>query len=130
MKGRSHPQCGVLRDELLRKFLAPLRLCVRSSYNGRYDRREEFCSLCFAKEYRCSPRFFCVARFSDGNDQKYATYCRQACGAVTHINIEVGEKSATIEYDCASGVINGPLVVDSNGNFKLRGTIRWNAVDL
>ena len=41
-----------------------------------------------------------------------------------HINIEVGEKSATIEYDCASGVINGPLVVDNNGNFKLRGTHR------
>ena len=41
-----------------------------------------------------------------------------------HINIEVGEKSATIEYDCASGVIDGPLVVDGNGNFKLRGTHR------
>jgi hypothetical protein len=41
-----------------------------------------------------------------------------------HINIEVGEKSATIEYDCASGVINGPLSVDANGNFKLRGTHR------
>ena len=40
------------------------------------------------------------------------------------INIEVGEKSATIEYDCASGVINGPLTVDANGNFKLRGTHR------
>ena len=39
-----------------------------------------------------------------------------------HINIEVGEKSASIEYDCASGVIDGPLVVDSNGHFKLRGT--------
>ncbi len=39
-----------------------------------------------------------------------------------HINIEVGEKSATIEYDCASGVIDGPLVVDGNGNFNLRGT--------
>jgi hypothetical protein len=38
-----------------------------------------------------------------------------------HISIEVGEKSATIEYDCASGVINGPLVMDSNGNFNLRG---------
>ena len=38
-----------------------------------------------------------------------------------HISIDVGEKSATIEYDCASGVINGPLVVDSNGNFDLRG---------
>lgn len=41
-----------------------------------------------------------------------------------HINIEVGEKSATIEYDCASGVINGPLSVDASGNFKLRGTHR------
>ena len=41
-----------------------------------------------------------------------------------HINIEVGEKSATIEYDCASGVINGPLSVDANGSFKLRGTHR------
>ena len=39
-----------------------------------------------------------------------------------HIKIKVGAKSATIEYDCASGVIDGPLVVDSNGNFKLRGT--------
>jgi len=39
-----------------------------------------------------------------------------------HINIEVGEKSATIEYDCASGVIDGPLVVDGNGQFKLRGS--------
>ncbi len=41
-----------------------------------------------------------------------------------HINIIVGAKSATIEYDCASGVINGPLVVDRNGNFNLRGTHR------
>jgi hypothetical protein len=39
-----------------------------------------------------------------------------------HINIKVGAKSATIEHDCASGVIDGPLVVDSSGNFKLRGT--------
>jgi hypothetical protein len=41
-----------------------------------------------------------------------------------HINIEVGEKSAKIEYDCATGVIDGPLTVDANGNFKLRGTHR------
>ena len=39
-----------------------------------------------------------------------------------HINIEVGTKSATIEYDCASGVINGPLVVDTKGAFNLHGT--------
>lgn len=39
-----------------------------------------------------------------------------------HIRIEVGAKSASIEYDCAHGVIEGPLVVDANGRFKLRGT--------
>jgi hypothetical protein len=39
-----------------------------------------------------------------------------------HIRIEVGEKSAAVEYDCAHGVIEGPLVVDANGRFKLRGT--------
>ncbi len=39
-----------------------------------------------------------------------------------HISIKVGTKSATIEYDCASGVIDGPLVVDSNGEFSLHGT--------
>jgi hypothetical protein len=41
-----------------------------------------------------------------------------------HINMKVGAKSATIEYDCATGTIRGPLVVDSNGNFNLRGTHR------
>lgn len=41
-----------------------------------------------------------------------------------HIHLVVGEKSATIEYDCASGVIQGPLVVDPDGNFSLRGTHR------
>jgi hypothetical protein len=41
-----------------------------------------------------------------------------------HINMKVGAKSATIEYDCASGVIQGPLVVDREGNFNLRGIHR------
>ena len=41
-----------------------------------------------------------------------------------HINIKVTAQSATIEYDCATGVIQGPLVVDRNGNFKLHGTHR------
>ena len=39
-----------------------------------------------------------------------------------HIQIKVGSNSATIEYDCANGVIEGPLIVDSDGNFKLHGT--------
>src|SRR5215510_64325 len=41
-----------------------------------------------------------------------------------HLSNDVGAKSATIEYDCASGVIDGPLVVDANGHFNLRGTHR------
>lgn len=41
-----------------------------------------------------------------------------------HINMKVGAKSATIEYDCASGTIKGPLVIDGDGNFNLRGTHR------
>jgi hypothetical protein len=39
-----------------------------------------------------------------------------------HIRIEVGAKSATVEYDCAHGVIEGPLTLDSHGRFNLRGT--------
>jgi hypothetical protein len=41
-----------------------------------------------------------------------------------HINIKVTPQSATIEYDCATGVIQGPLVIDRNGNFNLHGTHR------
>lgn len=41
-----------------------------------------------------------------------------------HISLNVGSKSATIEYDCATGVIDGPLVVDADGRFNLRGTHR------
>jgi hypothetical protein len=39
-----------------------------------------------------------------------------------HINMEVSSRSARIEYDCAHGVIKGPLVVGSEGKFHLRGT--------
>jgi hypothetical protein len=39
-----------------------------------------------------------------------------------HISIEVGEKSATIDYDCANGAIDGPFTIDSKGRFSWRGT--------
>jgi len=39
-----------------------------------------------------------------------------------HIRIEVEQRSATIDYDCANGTIDGPLTVDSNGRFSWRGT--------
>jgi len=41
-----------------------------------------------------------------------------------HISMKVGAKSATLEYDCANGEIDGPLVIDAKGDFKLRGTHR------
>jgi hypothetical protein len=40
----------------------------------------------------------------------------------THIRIEVESGSATIDYDCANGTINGPLTIDSKGRFSWRGT--------
>ena len=39
-----------------------------------------------------------------------------------HIRVSVNDSSATIEYDCAHGQINGPLVVDRRGRFDLKGT--------
>ena len=39
-----------------------------------------------------------------------------------HIKLDVGTKSALVEYDCAHGVIEGPLKVDAGGRFNLRGT--------
>ena len=40
----------------------------------------------------------------------------------SHISMNVGERSATIEYDCARGEILGPLSVDGEGKFHLHGT--------
>lgn len=40
----------------------------------------------------------------------------------SHIRIEVGPRSATIDYDCANGTIEGPLTIDSKGRFSWRGT--------
>jgi hypothetical protein len=40
----------------------------------------------------------------------------------THISMDVGERSATIEYDCAHGEIPGPLNIDADGKFELPGT--------
>ena len=38
-----------------------------------------------------------------------------------HIRIEVGSRTATIDYDCANGTITGPLNINSNGTFSWRG---------
>lgn len=39
-----------------------------------------------------------------------------------HISIAVGPRSATINYDCANGTIDGPLTIDSKGRFTWHGT--------
>ena len=39
-----------------------------------------------------------------------------------HIRIEVEPRSATIDYDCANGTIDGPFTIDSKGRFAWRGT--------
>lgn len=39
-----------------------------------------------------------------------------------HIRINVAPRSATIEYDCANGTIDGPLTTDHKGRFTWRGT--------
>lgn len=46
----------------------------------------------------------------------------QGSWGAPHIRLEVNETSATIEYDCAHGQIDGPLVIDSHGRFDLKGT--------
>ena len=39
-----------------------------------------------------------------------------------HINMSVDDRSAKLEFDCAHGYIAGPLTVDGQGKFQLRGT--------
>ena len=55
------------------------------------------------------------------NGQKTQRFATGVWGG-PHISIEVGAHSATVEYDCAHGAIEGPLVIDSAGKFHLRGT--------
>ncbi len=39
-----------------------------------------------------------------------------------HININATADAASIEYDCAHGAINGPLTLNSRGEFRWRGS--------
>jgi len=39
-----------------------------------------------------------------------------------HIVINVDGGSASIDYDCATGTITGPLLIERNGRFTWRGT--------
>jgi hypothetical protein len=39
-----------------------------------------------------------------------------------HISVSVSESTATVEFDCANGRIEGPLTIDLRGRFNLKGT--------
>lgn len=56
---------------------------------------------------------------ADGGKQRRLA---QGSWGAPHIRLTVSESSATIEYDCAHGQIDGPLVIDSRGRFNLKGT--------
>src|SRR4030095_14118239 len=45
----------------------------------------------------------------------------------THIQMDITQNSATIDYDCASGTIDVPLTTDSRGRFNWRGTHKHEA---
>jgi hypothetical protein len=39
-----------------------------------------------------------------------------------HIQLQVTESGASIEYDCAHGTIDQPLMLDAQGRFDVKGT--------
>ncbi len=39
-----------------------------------------------------------------------------------HVSMVMSEKNATLEFDCAEGVILNPITPDANGNFTAEGT--------
>ena len=107
MKGRSHPQCSVLRGDLSESFSA--------LYNAKAMFKKYHILVVVLVSLAV-----CSVIAEAGKMQSIPT----GNWGGQHINMKVGAKSATIEYDCAAGVIKGPLVIDGDGNFNLRGTHR------
>ena len=62
-----------------------------------------------------------LAFMTPGNEQYGQRLPRGAWGGL-HINLVAGARSATVEYDCAHGTIEGPLRFDKQGKFEWRGT--------
>lgn len=40
----------------------------------------------------------------------------------SHINLEVTDDSTLVEFDCAHGTINHPIILDQHGRFEAKGT--------
>jgi len=70
--------------------------------------------------------FVCLLLFSPGVDAarkgRKMQKISEATWGAPHMVMQVENGSATIEYDCAHGTIDGPLRLDSNGKFSLTGT--------
>lgn len=95
----------------VQKFLRSLRLGVKTSYNVALMSWHRVIGI---------PLIVSLLLIS-AKSQKMHRIATGVWGG-QHISMKVGAKSATIEYDCANGVINGPLVVNRNGEFNLHGT--------
>jgi len=65
-----------------------------------------------------------IALLVSGASAKPKKQVRVANGAWggQNITMNVGEKSATIEFGCAHGTIEGPLMTDAKGQFSWKGT--------
>lgn len=40
----------------------------------------------------------------------------------THVEMEITEQGASLDFDCATGIITEPLLIDAAGKFQARGT--------
>src|SRR5215212_7339950 len=112
------PVVGLLRDELEESFSLSLRLWKESSYNGRL---KGVAAMSGPNKVYVVLVFLVLVTMVSANTQ-YKRRISTGLWGGEHININVGAKSAAIEYDCAHGEISGPLKVDRDGNFNLRGT--------
>lgn len=111
------PAVCVLREQLSESFFASLRLCVKLSLGPTMRRM-------FVQKSTAGLLIMLLAVLTvSAKIQKMQRISTGMWGG-QHISLNVGSKSATIEYDCATGVIDGPLVVDAEGRFNLRGTHR------
>lgn len=65
--------------------------------------------------------------FSVGSRPRKALRVPTGSWGGVHIQMDVTQNSATINYDCASGTIDVPLTTDSRGRFSWRGTHKHEA---
>jgi len=75
-----------------------------------------------APKFRYTIVVVCLLIFSGAVYSRMMTRIPRGEWGGVHISMNVGDGSATIEYDCAHGSIEGPLTTDGERKFKLRGT--------